>query len=131
MKKLMILASAFLLVCFIAGNASAVSFNVDAGNSSLVLSNVNEGDWWLGGSNISAGLSTPYSNPYMVGDGESLSFEFGTINLTGFGLGTYGSADITGTLALETGDMPYVNEGNGWWVTILGGTIDAGGLWWG
>ncbi|MGV7224398.1 MAG: PEP-CTERM sorting domain-containing protein [Nitrospinales bacterium] len=130
MKKLMILASVFLLACFISGSASAVNFSVDAGNSSLVLSNVNEGDWFLGGSNISAALST-YSNPYTVPDGSAYSFEFGTITLAGFGLGALGSADIQGTLALITGDAPYVNSGDGWWLTVIGGVIDAGGLWWG
>lgn len=43
-------------------------------------------------------------------------------------MGATGSADIRGTLAFDGGLDPYVGEGGGKYVTILGGIVDAGYL---
>jgi PEP-CTERM motif-containing protein len=130
LKKALLLSYTFGFLFFVSVNVFALSFSVDASNSDIFLSNVIEGDWDYGGSDILANLSTPYDNPYTLNDGESLSFEFATITLTGYGWIAIGSADVTATLAFYDGDSSYTSDGTANYITMLGGLIDAGGLHW-
>lgn len=130
MRKLLLICLLFSFLSSISTYAFALSFSVDSSNSSIILSDVHEGDWWLGGSDISASLSTPYENPYSIDDGAQLSFEFASIKLTGYGIGTTGSAHVTATLAFNSGDAPYTSEGGTNYTTLFGGYIDKVGLHW-
>jgi hypothetical protein len=132
MKKILFLS--LLICCFASGPAFGLSFGVDESDSAVELYNVDTGAWskWIfwGDSSVDANLATPFANPYSVGNGETVQFEFATITLRGYGLGAAGSADIRGTLAFDGGLDPYVGEGSGKYVTIVGGFIDAGWLHW-
>ena len=130
MKRILflILTAGFILCA--SSNAFALLFSVDASNSQILLSNVNEGDSFIGGSDISASLSTPYSNPYELADGESFAFEFASITLTGYGLFASGSADVQASLSFIGGDSPYNANGDVSYITMFNGFLDAGGLHW-
>jgi hypothetical protein len=129
MKKAISAAVVLGFLLFFSTHAFAISFSVD-NSSKIELTNVSTGDWWLGGSTVSAQLSTPFSNPYTLGDGESFSFEFASVTIKGSGLGAQGSATVVATLAFSDGDQPYVGVGAGNYTTLLWGVIDYGGLHW-
>jgi hypothetical protein len=141
MRKILFLS--FLICVLVSGPAFALSFSVDESGSKVELYNTDTGDWsktlyffgfpigTIGGSSeLSAALSTPYDNPYQIGDGDTIEFEFATLTLSGDGLGVIGSTDIRANLAFDAGLDPYYAEGSGEYLTALYGIIDAGYLRW-
>ena len=129
MKKVLFLS--FLISCFIAGPAFALTFSVDEATSDITLSG--ESYWVLFGigyTAVDADLATPYSNPYVLGDGETMQFEFATLAIEGRNIAGAGSADVSATVAFDTGLDPYYSEGHGAYATIFGGVVDAGYLNW-
>jgi len=129
MKKAFLASLLLCFLLFFSTHALAISFSVDT-SSKIDLDVISTGDWLLGGSTVSAQLSTSFSNPYILGDGESLSFEFATVTIKGYGLGAQGSANVAATLAFIGGNEPYVGSGTGKYTTLLFGVIDYGGLHW-
>ncbi len=127
MKKLLVFLCAIALVFTMAGSASAVPivFDVaDGPDSSVTLSNVST----LGWTSISADLVTDLDDQiFSLDDGESYTFDFFLLTVTGLGLGT---ADLQATLAFDSPPGYQVTgSGSGGWFTIFG-IISGGCLTW-
>ena len=133
MKKLLVLLCAMMLVFTMAGSASAIPINFDiAGDntsdddpySSVTLDNISTYGWTSISAKIVDGLD---GESFSLGDGESHTFDFFTIQVEGSGLGT---ADIEATLAFEEpSESAVTGTGSGGWFTIFG-IISGGCLTW-
>ena len=126
MKKLLVLLCAMMLVFTVAGSASAIPINFNiAGDSSsdddpyssVTLSNTST--WPSGWTSISADIVSGLDGvSFSLGDGESYTFDFFTIEVEGLGFGT---ADIAATLAFEDpSGYEVTGSGSGGWFTIYG-----------
>ena len=133
MKKLLVLLCAMMLVFTVAGSASAIPINFNiAGDSnsgddpysSVTLDNISTYGWTSISADIVAGLDNV---SFYLDDGESYTFDFFTIEVGGFGLGT---ADVEATLAFEEpSGYEVTGTGTGGWFTIFG-VISGGYLTW-
>jgi hypothetical protein len=123
MKKAFLASLILGFLLLFSTHALAISFSVD-NSSKIELINT------LGSPAVSAQLSTPFSNPYPLSDGESISFEFATVTIKSYSLWAQGSANVEATLAFTDGYEPYVGSGEGKYTTLLFGVIKYGGLHW-
>ena len=116
MKKLMGFLCAIVLVFAVAGSANAIPIGFDvASSSSVTLDNISTFGWTSILADTVTGLGT---KNFSLGDGESYTFDFFTIEVGGLGLGT---ADIEATLAFdEPIGSQVTGSGSGKWFTFSG-----------
>ena len=115
----------FLLVVMavfgMVGAASAIPFNISGSNSEVALSNVVNY-----GANLSVALASTLGGEFSLGAGESYTFDFFDLTISGFG---YAEAAVSATLAFNSPQVSATGTGSGWGVT-MGGIISGGVLNW-
>jgi hypothetical protein len=120
MKKFLMFLSALTLVFGMVGTASAIPFEISGSDSLVELSN--EENY---GADLSVALaSTLNDEAFSLGDGESYTFDFFDITISGFG---YAEAAVSATLAFNSpSEHSATATGSGWGATMFG--IISGGV---
>jgi hypothetical protein len=125
MKKISVILCFFAVLAF-SGIAAAIpiNFDVDASLSSVTLSNVQSVGWTSVSAALASGLG---DNTFSLGNGQSRTFDFFNVIVSGLGLGT---ASIQATLAFsDPVGIKATGSGGGGWLTVFG-LISGGYLNW-
>jgi len=126
MRKLLsaaVLATA--LLASTAANAAAMLFKFDTANSGIEV--VDQGDGWCLGCSVSA-FTTLQEGPFSINEGESATFNFANLNLSGLGLAT--NVKLKATLAFLTPAIDDATTGGTATYGTLFGWLNKGVLTW-